>query len=278
MIQLANISSTRFVCAATASTSTKTLLRSYKPRFLPDFISEKCTIWEACRATSAATGFFEPITIGSCGQKFIDGAITYNNPVQLVYDEAQDIFGQARTDNAILVSIGTGRGPLKPFRGNLKNIVEAMKKLVTDSQKAHDDFSNSHRSMVERNLFVRFNVYPGLEDIGLHEYAQVEKIEGATQDYLHNNETQRVFNRCIRMLLLEPHRSTTNLRSPEVADTTLTPSLPSGSGSRVEPEFQELPTTSLEQTRAVSAVSTSSYERVAPLLRAQYSDSSRFCM
>ena len=198
--------------------------------------------------------------------------------MQLVYDEAQDIFGPARTDNAILVSIGTGRGPLKPFRGNLKSIVEAMKKLVTDSQKAHDDFSNSHRSMVERNLFVRFNVYPGLEDVGLHEYAQAEKIEGATQDYLHNNETQRVFNRCIRMLLLEPHRSTTNLRSPELADTTLTPSSPSGSGSRVEPEFQELPTTSLEQTRAVSAVSTSSYERVTPLLRAQYSDSSRFCM
>jgi hypothetical protein len=263
------------VCAATASTSTKTVLRSYKPRFLPDFISEKCTIWEACRATSAATGLFEPITIGSCGQRFIDGAITYNNPVQLVYDEAQDIFGQSRADNAILVSIGTGRGPLKPFRGNLKNIVDAMKKLVTDSQKAHDDFSNSPRNMVDRNLFVRFNVYPGLEDVDLHEYAQAEKIEGATQDYLHNSETQRVFNRCIRMLLLEPQGSMTNLRSPEFADTTRAPSTPIAPGSS---KFQELPTTSLEQMRIISPVPANSDDRVAPMLRAQYSSSSRFCM
>lgn len=195
--------------------------------------------------------------------------------MQLVYDEAQDIFGQDRTDNAMLVSIGTGRGPLKPFQGNLKNIVEAMKKLVTDSQKAHDDFSNSHRNMVDRNLFVRFNVYPGLEDVGLHEYAQAENIEGATQDYLHNSETQRVFNRCIRMLLLEPHPSTTNLIPPELSDMTRTPSTPI---SRGEATFQELPTTSLEQKRTISAAPTGSDEQVTPLLRAQYSDSSRFCM
>lgn len=266
------------MCAATASTSTHTNLRSYKTRSLPDFNSEKCTIWEACRATSAATGFFEPITIGSCGQRFIDGAITYNNPVQLVYNEAQDIFGQSRADNAILVSIGTGRGPLKPFQGNLKNIVEAMKKLMTDSQKAHDDFSNSHHSMVDRNLFFRFNVYPGLEDVGLHEYAQVDKIESATEDYLKNGDTRRVFNWCIRMLLLEPQGSTVNLRSPELFDTTRTPLTPTVSSSRGEPEFQEHPIPSPEPTRTISAAPTSADGRVAPLLRAQYSDPSRFCM
>ncbi|TAQ88735.1 hypothetical protein B7494_g2948 [Chlorociboria aeruginascens] len=265
-----------FVCAATASTSTKTVLRSYKPHFLPDFISEKCTIWEAGRATSAATGLFEPIKIGSCGQTFVDGAITYMNPVQLVYDEAQDIFGQERTENAMLVSIGTGRAPLKPFRGNLKNIVGAMKRLMVDSQKAHDDFSSNHRKMIERNLFVRFNVYPGLEDVGIHEYEQTEKIEAATQAYLHDGETQRVFNRCIQTLLLEPRRSTTNLNCSELPRKSPASSTPDASWSGLEPEFQDLPISSATKMKAVASIPYSSEERITDLPRAQYSDSSRF--
>ena len=260
VIKVANINANRFVCAVTASTSTITALRSYKPRRNPDFFSERCTIWEACRATSAATGLFEPITIGSCGQTFIDGAITYNNPVQLVYDEARDIFGQDRTDNAILVSIGTGRGSLKSFKGNLKKIVEAMKKLVTDSQKAHEDFSNSHRDMVNRSLFFRFNVYPGLENVEVHEYAQAEKIEAATQDYLHNSETQGPFNNCIRMLLLEYKGSQTQLASGV-------------SSLRVKPDSQQLPT-----TNAISVVPPSSNERRASPFKEEHIDSSRFCM
>lgn len=45
-------------------------------------------IWEAARATSAASTFFEPISIGDHGERFTDGALIHNNPVFQVYKEA----------------------------------------------------------------------------------------------------------------------------------------------------------------------------------------------
>jgi predicted acylesterase/phospholipase RssA len=47
------------------------------------------TICQAARATSAATTFFEPASIGA--RRFADGALGANNPVDEVEDEASDI-------------------------------------------------------------------------------------------------------------------------------------------------------------------------------------------
>jgi patatin-like phospholipase/acyl hydrolase len=41
-------------------------------------------IWEACRATSAATSFFDSIAIGPYEEEFVDGALRANNPVYAV--------------------------------------------------------------------------------------------------------------------------------------------------------------------------------------------------
>lgn len=65
------------------------MLRSYPNDYSAELLYETCTIWEACRATSATTSFFDPITIGPYDQKFADGAVKYNNPIQLVYREAE---------------------------------------------------------------------------------------------------------------------------------------------------------------------------------------------
>jgi hypothetical protein len=46
------------------------------------------TIWEACRATSAASSFFDPIAIGRYKEEFIDGATGANNPIREVWDQA----------------------------------------------------------------------------------------------------------------------------------------------------------------------------------------------
>jgi patatin-like phospholipase/acyl hydrolase len=47
---------------------------------MPEDSYSDCYTWEACRATSAATTFFDPITIGPMKQSFADGAVAYNNP------------------------------------------------------------------------------------------------------------------------------------------------------------------------------------------------------
>jgi patatin-like phospholipase/acyl hydrolase len=44
----------------------------------------QCNDMEACRATSAATSFFDPIAVGRFGEEFVDGATGANNPVREV--------------------------------------------------------------------------------------------------------------------------------------------------------------------------------------------------
>ena len=45
-------------------------------------------IWEAGRATSAASSFFNPITIGDFRESFVDGATGANNLVYEVWNKA----------------------------------------------------------------------------------------------------------------------------------------------------------------------------------------------
>ncbi|KAH8661016.1 hypothetical protein BGZ61DRAFT_152848 [Ilyonectria robusta] len=73
--QLAN-----FVCATSKETGDTVCLTSYRPRRLAH-LYDSTKIWRACRATSAATTFFDPIAIGPFQEQFVDGALGANNPV-----------------------------------------------------------------------------------------------------------------------------------------------------------------------------------------------------
>ena len=61
-----------FVCATRAENSAPAVLRSYESNKNDPFY-EICQIWEAVRATSAASTFFEPIRIGPNEETFVDG-------------------------------------------------------------------------------------------------------------------------------------------------------------------------------------------------------------
>ena len=158
-----------FVCAVRTTNSEVAILRSYENEEVPDLLYDECKIWEASRATSAATAFFDPISIGPYNQQFADGAVSYNNPIQLVYQEAQYVWPE-RVSNALILSVGTGSAPGPVFEGNLKDIVQAMKSIVTQTEKTAEDFFSDHQDMLKRNLLFRFNVFHGLADVGLEEH------------------------------------------------------------------------------------------------------------
>lgn len=193
----------RLVIAARAANSELAILRSYRNPKVSGLLFDECTIWEACRATSAATTFFDPISIGKSKQRFIDGAIIYNNPVAQVYQEAKDVWPDRDDDNnnTLLISIGTGSAPGKAFEGNLKDIAVQMKRLVTQTERTADDFYRSHADMVNANLLFRFNVLHGLEDVGLEEYKEVDRIAHATQSYLDKGETRTKLTECVQRLV-----------------------------------------------------------------------------
>lgn len=65
-------------------------LRSYRNPKASDRMLQKCKIWEAARATSAASAFFDPIEIQ--GVDFVDGGLLYNNPIQQAEKESRGMF------------------------------------------------------------------------------------------------------------------------------------------------------------------------------------------
>ncbi|KAF2752264.1 FabD/lysophospholipase-like protein [Sporormia fimetaria CBS 119925] len=186
-----------FVVAVRENNSEAALLRSYRNPRTTNFLYDECKIWEACRATSAATTFFAPIQIGKYGQKFVDGAVRYNNPVQLIAREAEAVWpGRAQ----FILSIGTGSAPGLPFKGNLKTVVDGLKAIATETERTADDFHHAHREMVQNDLLFRFNVYHGLSHIGLEEYKEISAIADATEVYLDHGETLKKLEACIGRL------------------------------------------------------------------------------
>jgi predicted acylesterase/phospholipase RssA len=75
-----------FVCAVEGINSDAVVIRSYKSKEFDDLYGV-CKIWEAARATSAASTFFEPIKIGD--RMYVDGALKHNNPIEKVDEESQ---------------------------------------------------------------------------------------------------------------------------------------------------------------------------------------------
>lgn len=187
---------TSCVVAVRQNNTAPAILRSYHNPEMAALLEGECKIWQACRATSAATTFFDPITIGKYQQTFLDAGILYNNPVQLIYREAGNIWpGQEVT----LLSIGTGSSPQGAFKGSLKNIVKAMKKILTETDRTADDFHLAHQEMARESRLFRFNAN-GLESIGLEEYKKHGPIADATQEYLDKGETGIKLKNCIEKL------------------------------------------------------------------------------
>jgi hypothetical protein len=68
---------------------------------------DKCPIWQAARATTAAPTYFPPawVSIPTPGELYVDGGITQNNPSPQALVEGKEHWKARR---CLLVSIGTG--------------------------------------------------------------------------------------------------------------------------------------------------------------------------
>jgi len=115
-------------------------LRSYT---LPDEPSIRATICEAALATSAATTFFDPVSIGD--RTFADGGFGANNPVDEVEGEAANIWCSETGDLKPLVkcfiSIGTGNPGKKAFEDSIiKFLSETVVQIATETEATEKKF------------------------------------------------------------------------------------------------------------------------------------------
>ncbi|KFY16292.1 hypothetical protein V492_01439 [Pseudogymnoascus sp. VKM F-4246] len=172
------------------------IFRSYlHPTKVRTKVFEDCLIWEACRATSAAPSFFPPIEIK--GQKFLDGGVLFNNPVQLVYREAQDLWPD---EQPLLISIGTGDAPMEEFGKNLVEVVKSLKNIATETEKSANNFLEGQgRKMAQEGRYYRFNV-PTLGMIGLEEWKAAPKITTLTEMYLDSGDMGVKTAACVQKL------------------------------------------------------------------------------
>jgi patatin-like phospholipase/acyl hydrolase len=140
---------------------------------------EGCTIWEVARATSAATTFFKPICVGRDGVEFIDAGFGYNNPCEVLIEEAGRRF--PGRDDMQIISIGTGLGDVVSISDTRRSILSALKKMATTSSKVaarlDDRFGGD-------GCYVRLNVERGLEDTTLSDWKKASSISAHTHNYL----------------------------------------------------------------------------------------------
>ncbi|KAL8855282.1 MAG: hypothetical protein Q9178_008069 [Gyalolechia marmorata] len=189
-----------FVCATSKETSETVCLTSYKsPRGSSDLL-KSATICEACRATSAASSFFDPIAIGPYKEVFIDGATGANNPVWQMWDQAQQMWGPEPLENKItcLVSIGTGIPALKPFRDDVFHIGTTLATIATETEKTAEAFRRDKTYLDNTGRYYRFNVTRGLEDTGLEESKKKNEIAAATRRYVGSQDVFMQMQACAK--------------------------------------------------------------------------------
>ncbi|KAF6825113.1 protein kinase subdomain-containing protein [Colletotrichum plurivorum] len=98
-------------------------------------------LWEACRATSAAPGYFKDITVKCDITKeqytFVDGGLLANNPLGWVWNEILTTYGPYRSTSCFL-SIGTGVSPdtvLPDLNvSNIKGAASALASILTNTE------------------------------------------------------------------------------------------------------------------------------------------------
>lgn len=188
------------MCATAKETCSTTRLRSYT---LPDELSIAATICEAALATSAATKYFEPVSIGA--REFVDGALGANNPVEEVEGEATNIWGTGTSDLKPLVkcfiSIGTGNPGREAINDNaFKFLSKTLARMVTETEETEKRFIARWAKHFDEKRYFRFNVDQGLQGVGLAEYKVQGRIEAATDEYLRHQAQKSKVRDCVQNL------------------------------------------------------------------------------
>lgn len=186
-----------FVCATRGLDESLAVLRSYdSERHNP--LYDVCRIWEAARATSAASTFFPPIEIGADGQMFVDGALTgSNNPIRTADVESKDIWEDA---DRLIISIGTGAAPGQSVLGNLADLAKRLAAIITNSERTNDEFMKANPAMISKGRLYRFNVMLGMASIGLEEHQALPTIAARTESYLERADVHLHVQKCVDSL------------------------------------------------------------------------------
>ena len=99
-----------------------------------------------------------------------------------------------------MLSIGTGEDADRSLLGGLKNLVECLASLATQTEQTDQQFQESNSTMVDGGRFYRFNV-PGLGNVGLEEYEALDVIAEKTDAYLDKVPIYKQVSACVNKMI-----------------------------------------------------------------------------
>ena len=178
------------------------LFRTYRA---PKNQTFNCTIWEAARATTATPTFFKRIVIGGPGfsQPFVDGGLGCNNPIAQVLEEAELVFPGRQI--ACIISIGAGQAQMisipKPRRLQRVlplEVVRAMEAIATDCERSAQNMAR--RFQGTSNVYFRFNVEQGLQDVGLTRWDRLDEVTAHTEHYVRTVEVDQKLDAAVAII------------------------------------------------------------------------------
>ncbi|KAG5349024.1 hypothetical protein C0989_006519, partial [Termitomyces sp. Mn162] len=154
-----------------------------------------CTVVEAARATTASPQFFKSVSIGARGltEKFIGAHLGYNNPMNLVLEEAELVFG-ASQPVACIVSIGAGHPGHISWKSSklfTSMLMKVLMDISTSCEASVESFVKQYKNLP--GIFYRLNVDQGLQKMALDDWNSLGEIKTHSVNYLHKAEiTQKV--------------------------------------------------------------------------------------
>lgn len=146
--------------------------------------SSKHAVWQAVRASSAATYYLDDFTCGN--DKFQDGAVTANNPAVIALQEARLLWPERPIE--VFVSIGSGSTPVIRRDKALSSFMETGSILIesaTSVQRAAETMATL-LPLVPRLQYFRFTPVDPRCAMELDEVdpAAWDRLEAATDDYV----------------------------------------------------------------------------------------------
>jgi hypothetical protein len=126
-------------------------------------------------------------------QPYIDGGVGLNNPTEQVLQEAESIFPGRYI--ACIISIGTGQRQTiripKPglFQRAVPSVIKAMTDIATDCEKISEDLASRFQN--NPDVYFRFNVTQGMQDIKLAQWDRLDKVAAHTLQYLKMQEVDQ---------------------------------------------------------------------------------------
>lgn len=158
------------LCVTRSAVNKPDVLRNYES-IHPAAENYHCTIWEAASATAAAPLFFEGVQFNETGERWCDGGMRRNNPINEAMSELTRERDWKNKKIGCILSVGTGVKKSEAISSSLASVLKGAVAIMTDSDDIARVFASSELGveLFRTHRYFRFSIPQGMQDLQLDE-------------------------------------------------------------------------------------------------------------